>query len=116
MGCHRAPCMNEEGSKTSRPAIRTAEEDAMVASNSAKYVARLMRMSRRVAPLKSGKVSGLEPNLGIVVNRVNAQARRCHGAQAWRVKEGPLLAKPRARNRDTRCGAMKSEPGMGPGQ
>jgi hypothetical protein len=42
----------------------------------------LMRISLRVAPLKSGKANGLEPNLGIVVNRVNAQARRCHGARA----------------------------------
>jgi hypothetical protein len=73
--------MNEEGSKTSELAIARAEEDARVASNSTKYAARLMRISLRVAPLKSGKANGLEPNLGIVVNRVNAQARRCQGAR-----------------------------------
>jgi hypothetical protein len=72
--------MNENGSKTSEPAIARADEEAKVANNKIKYAARLMRIRRRVAPLKSGKASGLEPNLGIVINRVNAQARRCHGA------------------------------------
>jgi hypothetical protein len=71
--------MNDLGSKTSEPAILPAVDDARVASNRTKYAARLMRINRRVAPLKSGKASGLEPNLGIVINRVNAQARRCHG-------------------------------------
>jgi hypothetical protein len=84
--------MNENGSSTSDPAILAAKGDAKFASKRAKYVARLMRIRRRVAPLKSGKANGLEPNLAIVVNRVNAQALRCHGARGRRVNEEPLVA------------------------
>ena len=81
IGCQRAPWMNEDGSKTSEPAtVPSRRTTRKLAINSTKYAARLMRISRRVAPLKSGKANGLEPNLGIAVNRVNARAGQCHGS------------------------------------
>ena len=53
-------------------------------SSNAKKAKRLMRTSRRVVPRKSGKENGLLPDLGIVENRVNGGAGRCHWGQAIR--------------------------------
>ena len=79
IGCHRAPCRKADGLKTREPAsCAAAEEKANPPITSAKYAARLTRIRRRVAPLKSGKASMLEPNLAIANNRVNAPVGRCH--------------------------------------
>src|SRR5262249_50690350 len=55
-------------------------ENAKLISISPKKDARLITTSQRVAPLKSGKAIDVEPDLSIVIFRLNANASRCHGA------------------------------------
>lgn len=46
----------------------------------------MIRINRRVAPLKSGKANGVDPNLGIAINRLNSEAVRCHEMAAKLVR------------------------------